>query len=81
MKSLGAIPAVFKNERFVIQDKHILKTGTFQSDLGELLSQVEIIDEQVLARLMELQQGSDVQLQQDTTLIFQWAKATLLQYK
>ena len=76
-KSAEAIQAVFKNVRFVIQGKQYLKTEKFQSDIGELLLNAEELDRQVLSRFLEIQQGTAIQLQQDTTLIFHWAKETL----
>lgn len=76
-KSAEAIQAVFKNARFVIQGKQYLKTEKFQSDIGELLLNAEELDRQVLSRFLEIQQGTAIQLQQDTTLIFHWAKETL----
>lgn len=76
-KSAEVIQSVFKNVRFVIQGKQFLKTETFQSDIGVLLLNAEELDRQVLSRFLEIQQGSAVHLQQDTTLIFHWAKETL----
>lgn len=80
-KSTEAIQAIFKNARFVIQGKQFLKTEIFQSDIRNLLLIVDELDQQVLNRFLEIQQGSPVHLQQDTTLIFHWAKETLIAIK
>ena len=76
-KSAEAIQAVFKNARFVIQGKQFLKTEIFQSDIGGLLLNAKELDRQVLSRFLEIQQGTPIHLQQDTTLLFHWAKETL----
>ncbi len=77
VKSTEVIQAVFKNARFVIQGKQFLKTEIFQSDIGGLLLNVKELDRQVLSRFLEIQQGTPIHLQQDTTLLFHWAKETL----
>ncbi|WP_181162053.1 hypothetical protein, partial [Bacillus sp. D12] len=59
------------------QGKQFLKSEIFQSDIGELILNAEELDRQVLSRFLEIQQGMPVHLQQDTTLIFHWAKETL----
>ena len=76
-KSVEAIQAVFKNARFIIQGKQFLKTEIFQSDIGGLLLNAKELDRQVLSRFLEIQQGTPIHLQQDTTLLFHWAKETL----
>ena len=77
VKSAEVIQAVFKNARFVIQGKQFLKTEIFQSDIGGLLLNAKELDRQVLSRFLEIQQGTPIHLQQDTTLLFHWAKETL----
>ena len=68
-----ALPGLYKQVFFILQNRYFLQTGRFVVRKAELLPALEGLDQQVMARTIDLQSLGQGALQ----LLFAWCQQTL----
>lgn len=68
-----ALPGLYKQVFFILQNRYFLQTGRFVVRKAELLPALEGLDQQVMARTIDLQSLGQGALQ----LLFAWCQETL----